>query len=74
MAAIQEKMCTLTELAEKLSEEHGRADRPYSPSTLWRWANRGVGGVRLQTKKVGGTLMASYEALQRFLGQINEAN
>ena len=35
-------------------------------STLWRWANRGVRGVRLEATPIGGTLYTSAEALQRF--------
>ncbi len=37
-----------------------------NPATVWRWAMRGVKGVRLETLLVGGTRYTSDEALQRF--------
>jgi hypothetical protein len=41
---------------------------PGSPhvSTLYRWASRGVKGVRLETVVVGGRRYTSAEALRRF--------
>jgi hypothetical protein len=33
---------------------------------LYRWAKRGLRGVKLETIRVGGTLCTSLEALQRF--------
>lgn len=38
-----------------------------NPSTLWRWAIRGVKGVKLETLIVGGTRYTSAQALQRFV-------
>lgn len=35
-------------------------------STLYRWINRGVRGIRLEALKVGRTLVTSREAVQRF--------
>jgi hypothetical protein len=35
-------------------------------SAIYRWAQRGVKGVRLETLKIGGTTYTSREALQRF--------
>ncbi len=35
-------------------------------SACYRWASRGVGGVVLETVKIGGTRYTSDEALQRF--------
>ena len=48
-----------------------RKGRPVSPTTVWRWATRGVRSrsgvtVRLETLKVGGTCCTSDEALARF--------
>jgi hypothetical protein len=54
-----EKLQTLTEAARLLP------DRPHV-STLYRWAQRGVKGVRLETVVVGGRRYTSVEALQRF--------
>lgn len=38
-------------------------------STLYRWAMRGIGGVRLETIRVGGVMCTSREALQRFFNR-----
>ena len=35
-------------------------------STIYRWINRGVAGVRLESVRVGGGMYTSREALQRF--------
>jgi hypothetical protein len=35
-------------------------------SAVYRWAQRGVGGLRLEAVRVGGTTYTSREALQRF--------
>ncbi|MEM6468257.1 MAG: DUF1580 domain-containing protein [Planctomycetota bacterium] len=40
-------------------------------STVWRWAKRGIRGVRLETVKVGGKQMTSVQALTRFLQATN---
>lgn len=35
-------------------------------STLWRWAQRGIRGIRLETILIGGRRYTSDEALDRF--------
>lgn len=40
-------------------------------SAVYRWASRGVRGVRLETTRVGGTTYTSAEALQRFSDALN---
>lgn len=35
-------------------------------SAVYRWLQRGVGGVRLESVKIGGTTYTSVEALARF--------
>ncbi len=39
-------------------------------STLFRWAQRGCRGVKLEVIRVGGTLCTSVESLQRFCDQL----
>lgn len=39
--------------------------------TIWRWAQRGLRGRKLETLKVGGMLCTSTEALQRFFESIS---
>lgn len=48
-----------------------RGGRPVNPSTLWRWATRGLRGVRLETIRVGGSTCTSTEAVKRFLAALN---
>ncbi len=38
-------------------------------SAVYRWAQRGVRGMKLDTVKIGGTTYTSIEALQRFAGR-----
>jgi hypothetical protein len=47
--------------------------RPH-PATLYRWAQRGCRGVRLETIRVGGTLCTSVEAIQRFCNRLSQAD
>lgn len=35
-------------------------------ATLFRWAKHGVGGVKLESARLGGRTITSVEALQRF--------
>jgi hypothetical protein len=42
-----------------------------SPATLWRWAFRGVDGVKLQSFKIGGRRYTTAEALDRFVACLN---
>ena len=44
----------------------GRLGRPTSPSTVYRWATRGLHGCRLEAIRVGGRSFTSVEAVQRF--------
>jgi Protein of unknown function (DUF1580) len=43
-----------------------RQGRPTHVATLYRWAGRGIRGVRLEAVRVGGCLYTSREAMQRF--------
>ena len=42
------------------------------PATLYRWAARGLRGVRLETIQVGGSLCTSEEKLQLFFNRLSE--
>jgi hypothetical protein len=60
-----EQVMTLREVASILPRQ--RAGRKVHVSTLYRWASpRGVRGVRLETLKLGGRVVTSVEAVQRF--------
>lgn len=43
-------------------------------STLYRWCSRGVRGVRLESLRLGGRVVTSVEALQRFAERCSVAN
>ena len=58
-----EQMGTLSEVAAMLPKLSGRK---IHPSTLWRWCSRGVEGIRLEHVKLGGRIVTSGEAVQRF--------
>lgn len=59
MIGENEELISLTAAAKTL---------PGRPSvvTLWRWRNRGVRGVKLETVLIGGRRYTSREALARF--------
>jgi hypothetical protein len=42
-------------------------------SAVYRWAQRGIQGIRLEVVRVGGTTYTSREALQRFVQSPNAA-
>jgi len=64
-----EQILTFTEAAKILPKINGR--RPH-PSTLWRWARRGINGLYLETRRVGGRFVTSAEALERFTKALAE--
>jgi Protein of unknown function (DUF1580) len=48
----------------------GRAGRPVSPATVYRWATKGLNGARLQTVQVGSRMVTSREAIDRFFAEL----
>jgi hypothetical protein len=66
---LTERVASLAALARSLPP--GRRGRPTHPRTLYRWATRGLGGVRLEVIRVGGRTCSSYEALQRFVDALS---
>lgn len=59
----KEELLTLTQAARLIPSSHD--GKKTSPSTLFRWASRGLKGVRLEILQVGGK-RTSKEALTRF--------
>lgn len=53
-------------LAEAPRHLPSRNGKRVSTSTVFRWAQRGVQGCRLEVIRIGGALHTSTEALQRF--------
>jgi len=66
---LSEDTFPLTEAARRIPRL--RNDRPVSTSTLWRWAFRGLRGVRLETTLIGGVRVTSAEALRQFFAALN---
>lgn len=60
---ISETILSFSEAAKALPKINGR--RPHA-TTLWRWARKGLKGVRLETRRVGARFVTSAEALERF--------
>lgn len=66
-----EEVVTLSQATEYVPAR-GRANKVHV-STIYRWALRGIGGVRLETVMVGGTRCTSVEALLRFFDRLTAA-
>jgi uncharacterized protein DUF1580 len=60
-----EQVLTIAEASKVLAR--ARAGRKPHRSTLYRWMQRGIGGVRLEFALLGGTRVTSKEAVQRFV-------
>lgn len=58
-----ETIVTFAEAAARLPRVNGR--RAHT-STVWRWSRKGVKGVRLECRRLGGRFVTSLEALDRF--------
>ena len=71
MDLLRENLVTLSEAARALPSR--RKGKSVHPSTLHRWALRGVGGHRLETVRIGGTAYTSREALERFAERLTAA-
>jgi len=48
------------------------ARKPLHPKTISNWATRGKRGVVLETVPIGGLLVTTREAVQRFFGRLAE--
>ena len=59
--------------ARRLPWMKGRYGNAVSLATLERWMTRGVGGVVLESCRIGGTTYTSDEATIRFLDRLNSA-
>ncbi len=61
----------LSVLAREVVNREGR--RGVNVSTLWRWIQRGIHGVRLESTLVGGIRMSTRQALARFFAATTAA-
>lgn len=62
---LTEEVITLSEARNFLPEIQG-CKRP-CVSTIWRWTLRGIGGVKLETVKIGSRIVTSKQAVTRFI-------
>ena len=67
MITLHEEIVSLND-ARSIVPRVGTRCRP-DLSTIYRWAMRGIGGIKLETIKVGGVLCTSREALERFFNR-----
>ncbi|HEX4145892.1 MAG TPA: DUF1580 domain-containing protein [Pirellulales bacterium] len=67
--AATETLISLADVPGHLPERRG-GKRP-SISCIYRWAQRGIRGIRLETLQCGGTKVTSAEALQRFFERLS---
>jgi hypothetical protein len=63
-----ETIVSLADAPAHLPDRRG-GKRPHV-SCMYRWAQRGLRGVRLETLQCGGTKVTSLEALQRFFERL----
>jgi transposase len=49
-----------------------RAGRKVHISTVYRWTQRGVRGIQLESVRVGGSTYTSREAMQRFAERLSQ--
>jgi hypothetical protein len=64
-----EQILTLTEAAKRIAPIGGKSPHP---STLWRWGLKGVRGVKLEILRIGGRIVTSMEAVERFSERLAE--
>ena len=63
MAMTGEKLVSFAEAAAMLPTLHGKR---VSTTSVWRWARKGLFGVKLEAVRIGARFLTSIEALQRF--------
>lgn len=71
MIDLSEEILPLSVWARRLPRR--RQGRPVNRATLYRWATRGLKGIRLEVIHIGGTTCTSKSALQVFFNALTEA-
>jgi len=61
-----------SEDAFPLAEVCRRLKSQPSVQTVWRWAMKGVRGVQLESRLIGGRRYTSREAVDRFLARLSQ--
>ena len=66
-----EEVLSLSDAARALPSVHGRR---VHPSTLWRWARKGIRGVRLEYARLGRSILTTRAALTDFAARLAAAD
>lgn len=66
---LDEHVVTFTEATAIIPKFNGRK---MHASSLWRWARKGVRGVRLETLRLGGRYVTTVEAIERFAKTLSQ--
>jgi hypothetical protein len=66
---LNEQVFPLAQAAKRLPRL--RNNRPVAVSTLFRWAQSGLRGARLETVRVGGVRVTSVAALRAFFAALS---
>ncbi len=66
-----ETILSFSEAAARLPRINGKK---IHASSLWRWARKGIHGIRLETRRLGGRFVTSLEAIERFSKRLAEVD
>lgn len=61
---LSEDVLTTREACEEFTPLFGK---PIDRTTLYRWALKGIQGVKLEHTKIGGRIVTSRQAINRFI-------
>ena len=64
-----ENLLTFSEVTKILPKR--RTGKKTHVCTIYRWATRGLRGIRLETTQIGGSMCTSKEAIQRFFDSLH---
>jgi hypothetical protein len=56
-----------------LAEAGASLPRRRTPGTLWRWCVKGLHGIKLEHRWIGGTIVTSRQAVDRFFADVTAA-
>jgi hypothetical protein len=70
----REQIFSLCDAPKRAELPRRRFNKRPHVSTFYRWAKRGVRGVRLETIRIGGTLCTSVDAMQRFFAALSRTD
>ena len=71
MISLQDELLTPKQAASLLPVIEGK---PIDPSAIWRWARKGIQGVRLEHIRIGGRILTTMEALENFTRELAEVD